>query len=133
MRDFDDDFDCENSGGDGINISPLIDVIFILLIFFMVAMSFADKSAFEVDVPSASNVADIPSGTAVVEISASGEVSVGGRRCPLSAVESGIRRLRARKVVVYADKSSRAEILVAVADAAKSAGVESVFLAASKK
>mgnify|MGYP002553516432 FL=1 len=51
-----------------INISPLIDVIFILLIFFIVTMVFADGSAMDLDIPSAANVSEVKADSATVSI-----------------------------------------------------------------
>ncbi len=132
MRKFDKDFNDEGASAE-INISPLIDVIFILLIFFIVTMSFSNKNALDLDVPSADNSGALPADSATIEIDGGGKIYVGGQPCPISALSLKIARMKPSKVVVYADKSTRADLLVSVLDEVKSAGVKSVFVATVKK
>ena len=64
--------------GDGVNISPLIDVVFILLIFFAATMAFSDKSALEIKKPEASSVEAAPQKSVKIYVDSSGGVFVGG-------------------------------------------------------
>ena len=74
-----------------INISPLIDVIFILLIFFIVTMVFADGSAMELDIPSAANASEVKADSVTVSISSDSSLYVDGKRlCPAGAGEDTV-------------------------------------------
>ncbi len=116
-----------------INITPLVDVIFILLIFFIVTMSFSDKNSLEVDVPSAENNQK-PSGKFIaIEIDKNGELSVDRQKCSLSILPSKIKSLNKKDVTIFADKNVRAEKLVPVIDAVKTVKDTSIYLATQKK
>lgn len=114
-----------------INISPLIDVIFILLIFFVVTMAFSDKRSLDIDVPSSSNSAQISGNFANIAVSASGEIFFDSQKCSLAAVAGKMASSGKRSALVYADKSVRADRLVEVIDSVRSAGA-AVYLATKK-
>ena len=70
-----------------INISPLLDVIFILLIFFIVTMVFADHEATKVDLPQAENVSTVNTDAAIVVISENGEVFIDDKSYSVSQIK----------------------------------------------
>ena len=124
----DDDFQVEE-----INISPLIDVVFILLIFFIVTMVFSDKFAMNVDVPQASN-SSMPNNDFInVSVSSNGEIYFQDQLCSLSVLTNRIRASQKNEVLIYADKAVRADRLIAVIDTVKSVGATSIYLATEKK
>ena len=91
-----------------INISPLIDVIFILLIFFIVTMVFAENDAMGVDAPRASNSQSPDSSAAVVSITSDGSVAIGRDRYSLPALKIplGARLTKSSgSLVINADSS----------------------------
>lgn len=119
----------EDSAAGEINISPLVDVIFILLIFFILTMAFADKNSLEIDVPQAASArSQAPAGVSV-SIDAGGAICVDAAPCSLAALSGRIKYAGARDVVVYADKSVRAGALVAVVDAVKAGGAKAIYIA----
>ncbi len=126
--DFEDNFQVEE-----INISPLIDVVFILLIFFILTMAFSDKLAMDIDVPQASNASAKSSDFLNVSISSSGEVFLQEQPCSLSILPERIRLLNKNKVLIYTDKSVRADKLMEVIDAVKSSSGVSIYFATQKK
>lgn len=127
-------FDDGESDG-GINVSPLIDVIFILLIFFIVTMVFADGNALKVDVPKAENAAKPESSPLTVVVRADSSIEVGGERVTLAGLESKIRaHLRVNGgVILRGESDAPVSALVAALDCAKSCGAEEIFIAADKK
>ena len=118
-----------------INISPLIDVIFILLIFFIVTMVFADGSAMDLDIPSAANVSEVKADSVTVSISSDSSLYVDGKRYTLAALPSVLRGRLAPKgsVILHADEKVSVSALVAVMDCAKENGAGEIFVAAQKK
>lgn len=127
-------FDDSDSDG-AINISPLIDVIFILLIFFIVTMVFADGNALKVDVPKAETASKPDSSPLTVVVRADSSLEVGGERTTLAGLELKIRaHLRKNKgVVLRGESNAPVSALVAALDCAKKCGAEEIFIAADKK
>lgn len=126
--DFQDDAQVEE-----INISPLIDVVFILLIFFILTMAFSDKLAMDIDVPRASNASVKNNDFVNVSISNSGEIFIQDSACSLSILPERIKALRKDKILIYTDKSVRADKLMEVIDSVKSVSGVSIYLATQKK
>lgn len=125
----------EEASAEAINISPLIDVIFILLIFFIVTMVFADGNALKVDVPKAETASKPDSSPLTVVVRADSSLEVGGERTTLAGLESKIRaHLRKNKgVVLRGESNAPVSALVAALDCAKKCGAEEIFIAADKK
>ena len=117
-----------------INITPMLDVVFIMLIFFIVTASFVKESGIEVDRPSAVTAVVKEKGNILVAITATGEVWVDRRQVDPRALRANIERLHAENpqgsVVIQADKNSKNGLLVQVMDAARLANVPNVSLAA---
>ena len=122
-------------GGRGfavVEITPLIDVIFLLLIFFVVSTTFVRSSAIEVDLPVASGAVDpVPAGIEV-GISATGDYAVNGRALPDTGRADLLRALvRARDqsadleplLVIAADAEARHGTVVRVMDVARELGL----------
>lgn len=115
-----------------VEITPLIDVIFLLLIFFVVSTTFVRMSAIEVDLPVGSGATDrIPAGIEV-GVSATGEYAVNGRVLPATGRADLLRALgQARDevrdpeplLVIAADADARHETVVRVMDAARELGL----------
>jgi len=119
-----------------INITPMLDVVFIMLIFFIVTASFVKESGIEVDRPSAVTAVVKEQGNILVAITAEGQIWIDRRQVDPRAVRANIERLHAENpqgsVVIQADKSSTTEILIQVMDAARQAGVYNVSIAAQE-
>ena len=114
-----------------INISPLIDVVFILLIFFIVTTVFVDETGVKVDKPRAASQQDIEKESILIGITAEGGVYYGGREIGVGGVRAVISRLQQeqqRPVVIQADRETDTETTIEVLDEAKIGGAQTVFV-----
>jgi biopolymer transport protein ExbD len=124
----------DDGGEAGIDISPLMDCVFILLIFFIVTTTFVEESGFEVDRPQQVPQASSSENTSVVLVlSADGQVTHNGDKIGVAGVvktvQDGLRGNPDAPVIVQADKQAPAGLLVRVIDEARSAGATKVSLA----
>ena len=114
-----------------INISPLIDIVFILLIFFIVTTVFVEETGIKVDKPRAAAQQDLEQNSILIGITAAGDVFYGGRSIGVEGVRAVVSRLLKQElmpVIIQADKSTPTETTVSVLDEAKLAGAEQVFV-----
>ncbi len=129
----------KNRGGEDdnseIDLTPMLDVVFIMLIFFIVTASFVKEKTIDLNVPEDNNqqVESNPDNAAiVVKITSTDEIFMDERRIDVRAVRANIERLHAERpkapVVVKADANSSAKMFVAIADAAREAKVYNVSL-----
>ena len=119
-----------------VNMTPMLDVVFIMLIFFIVTASFVKESGIDVNRPDASTATVKERGNILVAITNNNQVWIDRRQVDVRSVRANIERLRAENpqgaVVVQADKDSKNGLLVQVMDAARQAGVENVSIAANE-
>lgn len=120
-------------GALAIDLTPMLDVVMIMLIFFIVAGSFVREVAIEVErKPTASSQTDEPSENIVVQISATDEIWIKGRRVDDRSVRANISRLKAENpkaaVVIKAHNKSTVNVLAAVVDSSREAGIYNVSL-----
>jgi len=119
-----------------VNITPMLDVVFIMLIFFIVTASFVKEAGIDVNRPDAQTAEKKEQGNILVAISSSGQLWIDKRQVDPRALRANIERLKAENpqgaVVIQADKESKNGLLVKVMDAARLAGIENVSLAASE-
>jgi biopolymer transport protein ExbD len=117
-----------------INITPMLDVVFIMLIFFIVTASFVKESGLDISRPDAATAELKERGNILVAISETGQIWIDRRQIDIRAVRANIERLHAENpqgsVVIQADQNSKNGLLVRVMDAARLAGVENVSIAA---
>jgi biopolymer transport protein ExbD len=124
----------EDSGG--IDISPLIDCVFILLIFFIVTTTFVEETGVEVDKPQAASAAQLEKNSILIAVTAKGEVVYGGREIGIAGVQPLVKRMIQNEelpVVVQVDQSARAGLFVRVVDEAKLAGAKKVSVATQRQ
>jgi biopolymer transport protein ExbD len=124
----------EDSGG--IDISPLIDCVFILLIFFIVTTTFVEESGVEVDKPQAASSIKLEKNSILLAITPKGEVVYGGRDIGVAGVQPLVKRMRQTEelpVIIQADHQVNAGLFVRVIDEAKLGGATKVSVATSKK
>jgi len=118
-----------------LNITPMLDVVFIILIFFVVSTSFVKESGVDVSRPGASSAERKERGNIMVGITADNQVWIDRRQIDIRAVRANIERLHAENpegaVVIQADKDSRTGLLVQVIDQSRLAGVQDVSIAAA--
>ena len=115
-----------------IDITTMLDVVFIMLIFFIVTASFVKESGIEVNRPDASTSQAKPRANILIAVNAADEIWINKRRVDVSQVRANIERLHAENpqgtVVIQADEESNTKAVVAVMDAARAAGVYDVSL-----
>ena len=118
-----------------VNLTPMLDVVFIMLIFFIVTASFVKESGIDVNRPDAQTAEMKATGNILIAITPSGQIWIDKRQVDPRAVRANIERLYAENpqgsVVIQADKESKNGLLVTVMDAARQAGVFNVSIAAN--
>lgn len=123
----------ELSGAE-LNLTPLIDMVFILLIFFMVTSSFVKESGIEVNRPTAKSAERQERGNIIISVSKTGEIWIDRRKVAINALRANVERLHAENpegsVIIAADKEALTGILVQALDQARLAGVANVSIAA---
>jgi biopolymer transport protein ExbD len=118
-----------------LDMTPMMDIVFIMLIFFIVTTSFTKETGIEVNRPGAQTAERQQQGNILVAISATNEIWIDKREVDVRAVRANIERLHAENpegaVIVQADRDSKNGILVQVIDQIRLAGVNNVSLAAT--
>ena len=126
----------EQEEAEEINMTPMLDVVFILLIFFIVTASFVKEAGIEVNRPDAATAVKKERANILVAISDKGEIWINKRRVDVRAVQANIERLKAENpqgtVVIQADKKATTDVLIKVMDSARAAGVFDVSIAAQE-
>lgn len=119
-----------------VDISPLIDVVFLLLIFFIVTTVFVKETGVQVSKPRAASSEDLQKQAILIAVTNEGRVWHGGREIGMDGVRAVVAAMLEEDaeipVVIRADASADTEDTVAVIDAAKLAGAASVSLATEK-
>ena len=122
-----------------INITPMLDIVFIMLIFFIVTTSFVKEQGLEVSRPSNSPPKEIKKnkGPIVVKIDSNGNISMKGRMLEDKAVEANLEREKAEKpdspLIIAAHPDADTNALVIILDAADAVGVASVSVATTTR
>lgn len=118
-----------------IDMSPLLDVVFILLIFFIVSTVFVKETGVEVDKPQAISAQKLDQMSILIAITANGEVMYDSTNIGVAGVRGTVEQLmvqEVRPVVLQVDKTVSTDLLVEVIDAAKIAGAVDVNIATAK-
>jgi biopolymer transport protein ExbD len=114
----------------------MLDVVFILLIFFIVTTSFVKEAGIDVNRPKASTAKSKPKANILIAINDNGSVWIDGREIDIRAVRANVERLKAinpeGSVIIQADQSSQTGVLVKVMDGVRSAGVEDISISAKE-
>jgi biopolymer transport protein ExbD len=122
----------------GINITPMLDIVFIMLIFFIVTTSFIKEKGLEVSRPSTTPPREVQQDTSpiVVRIDGGGFIILQGRILEAAAVAANLERAKAEKpdspLIVAANPEADTDALVTVLDAARAVGIESVSVATTE-
>lgn len=128
------DFAQDDEQEGGIDMSPLIDCVFILLIFFIVTTTFVEETGVQVDKPQASSGVQLEKSSILLAITDKGDVMYGGRSIGVGGVRARVKQLIAQEdlpVIIQADRAAKSGILVKVIDEAKLAGATKVSLASA--
>ena len=117
-----------------IDMTPMLDVVFIMLIFFIVTSSFVRETGVDVSRPSADSAVATDSGGVQIGITDNNEIWIDKRRIDPRAVRANIEKMLAESpggaVVIVADEGSNTTNLIKVMDQARLAGAENVSVAA---
>ena len=125
----------EDNNAVGIDISPLIDCVFILLIFFIVTTTFVEETGVEVDKPQAASSVQLEKTSILLALTEKGEVVYGGREIGFSGVRQLVKLMLQKEevpVIIQVDAAADSGLLVRVIDEAKLAGAKKVSLATRK-
>ena len=119
-----------------VNITPLIDIVFIMLIFFIVTATFVKEAGIDVNKPDAPTAEVKKKANILIAIDANNNIWLDRRKIDIRSVIPNIKRLRSENpegsVVIQADEESKNKMLVEVMDAARQAGVTNIALAAER-
>ena len=117
-----------------IDMTPMLDVVFIMLIFFIVTTSFVRESGLEVNRPSAATATEQKKAGIFGAINESGEIYIDRKQVDLQRVRASLERLIASQgevgLVIQADQETRHGVVVKVMDAAREAGIKQISVAA---
>ncbi len=126
----------QSQKADEINVSPLIDIVFILLIFFIVTTVFVEETGVDVQRPEAASATDLEKNSILIAITEDGKVVYGGNEIGSNGVRGTVKRLLQREpdmpVIIQADKSASVELYTKVHDEAALAGADSIHLATTR-
>ena len=117
-----------------VNMTPMLDVVFIMLIFFIVTSSFVKEAGVDVIRPPAQTAVSKDKGNILIAITENGQVWIDRRQIDPRDLRTNIERLHGENpqgsIVVQADRKSQNHLLVEVLDAARAAGVNEIAIAA---
>ncbi len=117
-----------------VNMTPMLDVVFIMLIFFIVTASFVKEAGVDVIRPPAVTAESKDKGNILIAITENGQIWIDRRQVDPRSLRASIERLHGENpngaIVIQADQKSQNHLLIAVMDAAKAAGVNQVAIAA---
>ena len=120
-----------------INMGPLVDMVFLLLIFFVVTTSFVKETGIDVHRSTAATAEMKERGNIMLSISADGQVYMEGKRIDVRSVRALVERSLAEDpesgVVIVADKDSNTGTVVQAMDQCRLAGAMNVSLAARRE
>jgi len=116
-----------------IDMTPMLDIVFIMLIFFIVTTSFVKESGIDVNRPTAQTATRKEQGNIIVAIKPNGDVWIDKRQVDIRAVRANVSRLHAEQplgaVVIAADKDTKVKILTQVMDQIRLAGIMNASIA----
>src|SRR6056300_612953 len=121
----------QDQGGAEIDLTPMLDVVFIMLIFFIVVASFIKEAGIEVNRPDDNQQSDPnDSVSIVIEVAADNQIWMENRRVDVRAVRANIQRVLAEDpeapLTIKVEKGAKTGVVVDIADAAREAGVGAV-------
>ena len=116
-----------------INLTPMLDVVFIMLIFFIVTANFIKEPGLEINRPDSDTAETQENAAILIAVGANDEIYMDGRRIDVRQVKANVIRLMAENpqgaVVMQADEKATAEKIIAVMDEVREAGVIDISIA----
>lgn len=122
-----------------IDLTPMLDVVFIMLIFFIVTASFVKESGIDVNRPPTTDQPpdDLENKNIVFEVTEANDIILDGRRIDVRAVRANVERIHAEnpqaKVIISASPKAKTEVFVQISDQSREAGVYDISLSTKKK
>ena len=128
----------KTSDGDAeIDMTPMLDIVFIMLIFFIVTASFLKEAGIDINRPDASTAVKADKANIMIAVSDKNEVWMEKRRVDVRAVRANVERLRAENpegsVVIQADVDSKSGVVMEVVDAVRKANVSDYVVATKEQ
>ena len=119
------------------NITPMLDVVFIMLIFFIVTANFIKEPGLEINRPDSDTAETQENAAILIAVGPTGEVWMDGRRIDVRQVKANVVKMLADNpqgsVVIQADEKAVADTIIKVMDGAREAGVNAISLASEPK
>ncbi|QOL27163.1 biopolymer transporter ExbD [Thalassotalea sp. LPB0316] len=119
-----------------IDMTPMLDIVFIMLIFFIVTTSFVKEAGIEVNKPTAVNQTKHKNANVFIAVNGNGEVWLDKKKIDIERVTAKLEKLLAEQptdvIFIQADKEATHSNVVKVMDAIKAAGVDQISIAAAK-
>lgn len=123
-----------DADGNDIDITPMLDIVFIMLIFFIVTTSFVKESGVTVSRPSAQTAEEKKGSNILLAIRANGEIWIDRRAIDIRAVRPNVERMKAENpegsVIIQADEFAPTGLLVKVMDQVRLAGISDISISA---
>ncbi|MBN1615882.1 MAG: biopolymer transporter ExbD [Spirochaetales bacterium] len=119
-----------------INIAPLVDMVFLLLIFFIVTTVFVEETGVDIQKPVAASAQSLEKMSILLALTPDGRIVYGGREVRLNELRGLVARMLREQempVIILADENSRSGVLVDVIDECKLAGAKQVSIAAERE
>ena len=119
-----------------INMAPILDMVFILLIFFIVTPVFVEETGVEVQKPTAASAENLEKQSLLIALTKEGRIMYGGQDIPLNSLRALVTRETQEQrmpVILFVDRQADSGILVDVLDECKLAGAENVSIAATSE
>ena len=120
-----------------INMTPMLDIVFIMLIFFIVTAAFVKEAGVQVNRPEASHSIQKPRTSILIAVTENDQVWINRRRVEIKALRMTIEKLHSENprgtIVIQADQRAKAGLTLEVMNAIKQAGIEEITIAALKK
>jgi len=118
-----------------INLAPMLDIVFIMLIFFVVTTSFVKESGIDVNRPTAQTAERLEGGNILIAIAPNGEIWIDKRPVDIRSLRAVVERLIAKNpqgaVIIQGDRAAQIGLLVEVMDQVRKGGVSNVSIATS--
>lgn len=120
-----------------IDMTPMLDVVFIMLIFFIVTTSFIKEAGVQVEHPIAGTTVAKPKASLLIAVTKNNKIWISKQEVKVEAVRAKVSKLRQENpegaIVIQADVGAKAGMVLQVLDQVKAAGVPDVSIAAEKK
>lgn len=122
----------QSESDDEINMTPMLDIVFIMLIFFIVTAVFIKEAGIEVIRPEAETSAEKPRANILIAVSEGGDVWIDKRQVDVSSVRAIVEQMKEENpqgsVVVQADQVSLSGVVLDVLDQVKEAGINNIAI-----